>query len=83
FLICIDTEVKPHFHRAHTEHVFVLDGEAIMRVGDLVRQIKAGDTMVIPAGTPHSVKVTGDAPLRVVSVQSPRFDGSDRVFLEP
>jgi len=83
FLICIDTEVKTHLHRVHTEHVFVLDGEGMMRLGDLERPVKTGDTIVIPAGTPHGVRVTSRKPLRVVSVQSPRFDGSDRVFLEP
>lgn len=83
FLICIDTEVKPHLHRVHTEHVFVLDGEGIMRLGDQQRRVKAGDTVVIPAGTAHSVKVTSKEPLRVVSVQAPRFDGSDRVFVDP
>lgn len=82
FLICIDTEVKPHLHRMHTEHVFVLDGEGLMRLGDSERAVKAGDAIVIPPGTPHSVRVTGTAPLRVISVQSPHFDGSDRVMLE-
>lgn len=83
FLICIDTEVRPHLHRVHTEHVFVLDGEGTMRLGDQQRSVKAGDMIVIPAGTAHSVKVTSEEPLRVVSVQAPRFDGSDRVFIDP
>lgn len=83
FLICIDTEVRRHLHRFHTEHVHVLDGEGSMHLGDVQRTIRSGDVIVIPPGTPHSVKVTGDAPLRVVSVQSPHFDGSDRVILEP
>lgn len=83
FLICIDTEVRLHLHRFHTEHVYVLDGEASMHLGELERTVRAGDVIVIPPCTPHSVKVTGNVPLRVVSVQSPHFDGSDRVFLEP
>lgn len=83
FLICIDTEVRMHLHRMHTEHVFVLDGEAIMQLGDQERRVKAGDTIVIPAGTPHGAKVTSKEPLRVVSVQAPRFDGSDRVLIDP
>jgi mannose-6-phosphate isomerase-like protein (cupin superfamily) len=82
FLLCVDTEVKAHFHRAHTEHVFVLEGTATMRLGDEERTIKAGDTVIIPVGTVHAVRVTGDAPLRVISVQAPRFDGSDRVMVK-
>lgn len=83
FLICIDTEVKPHVHVYHTEHVFVLDGEGLMRTGDVERTVKSGDVIIIPAGTVHAVKVIGTSPLRVVSVQSPRFDGTDRVFVTP
>ena len=82
FLLCIDHGVRPHLHRTHTEHVFVLDGIAEMTLGDSTRTIRAGDTILIPAGTPHAVKVTGDTPLRVISVQSPWSDGSDRVWLD-
>ncbi len=82
FLICVDKEVRAHLHRTHTEHVFVLDGEAIMRLGDSTRVVHAGETIIIPPGTPHAVKVNGSAPLRVISVQAPYFDGSDRVWLD-
>jgi mannose-6-phosphate isomerase-like protein (cupin superfamily) len=83
FLICIDRSIKPHLHRTHTEHVFVLEGEGVMRLGTIERAVKSGDTIIIPPNTPHSVNVTSDGPLRVVSVQAPFFDGSDRVFVEP
>ncbi len=83
FLICIDTEVKPHVHVHHTEHVFVLDGEGVMRLGDVERTVRTGDAIIIPAGTVHAVKVRGTSPLRVISVQAPRFDGTDRVFVTP
>lgn len=82
FILCIDGGVRPHMHRTHTEHVFVLDGTAEMTLGDSTRTIKAGDTIMIPAGTPHAVKVTGSAPLCVISVQAPWSDGTDRVWLD-
>lgn len=82
FLICIDKEVRAHLHRTHTEHVFILDGEATLRLGDSTRVVRAGQTIVIPPGTPHAVKVNGSMPLRVISVQAPFFDGSDRVWLD-
>lgn len=78
FLICIHTAVKPHVHRVHTEHVTVLEGTGDMTLGAMTRAVKPGDVIVIPAGTVHSVVVTGDDPLRVLSVQAPFFDGSDR-----
>jgi mannose-6-phosphate isomerase-like protein (cupin superfamily) len=82
FLLCVDAGVRPHLHRTHTEHVFVLDGTAEMTLGDSTCAIKAGDVILIPPGTPHAVKVTGNVPLRVISVQAPHFDGTDRVWLD-
>lgn len=82
FLICVHTGVKPHLHRMHTEHVVVLEGEGVMVLDGETRAIKAGDVVVIPAGTVHSVNVTSAIPLRVISVQSPMFDGSDRIMIE-
>lgn len=83
YLIRVDTEVPLHLHRAHTEHVMVLEGEGLMTLGDTVRSIRAGDIVIIPRNTPHAVKVQGDVPLRVISVQAPRFDGTDRVPVTP
>lgn len=82
FVICIPREVAPHYHRAHTEHVAVIDGAGEMMLGDSTFTIATGDVIVIPMGTPHGVRTTSSVPLRVLSVQSPRFDGSDRVPLE-
>ncbi len=82
FFLCIDDGVRPHLHRTHTEHVFVIDGSAEMTLGDSTRTITAGDAVVIPPGTPHAVTVKGDGPLRVISVQAPYFDGTDRVWLD-
>ncbi len=82
FVIWVKHDVKLHKHALHTEQVLVLDGTASMRTGDVWRDIKKGDLIVIPAGTPHAVKVTSADPLKVLSIQSPMFDGSDRIMIE-
>jgi mannose-6-phosphate isomerase-like protein (cupin superfamily) len=82
FIIEIPAEVKLHYHAHHTEQVVVLSGEADMRLGDQNIHIKPGDVIFIPKGTPHSAKVTSSAPLRIISIQAPYFDGSDRIMLE-
>lgn len=82
FLIFIKKEVKLHKHAEHTEHVFVLDGEATMVMGDSTFTVKKGDIIFIPKGTPHRVTTTSKKPLKVVSLQSPHFDGKDRILLE-
>jgi mannose-6-phosphate isomerase-like protein (cupin superfamily) len=82
FLLFIKKEAKLHKHLAHTEHVQVLDGEAEMTLGPKHFSIRKGDLITIPMGISHAVHVTSETLLKVISVQSPRFDGSDRILLE-
>ncbi|MDL5049938.1 cupin domain-containing protein [Oscillatoria amoena NRMC-F 0135] len=82
FVIFIKKEVKLHKHLHHTEHVTVLDGEATMTLGDKVFTVKKGDFIFIPKNTPHKVVTTSQTPLKVISLQAPYFDGTDRVLLE-
>lgn len=82
FLIWIKKEVKLHKHLEHSEHVYVLDGEGNMQLGNENLNIKAGDIIYIPQNTPHKVVTTSKKPLKVISIQSPQFDGSDRILLE-
>jgi len=82
FLICVPREVRAHYHAWHTEHVVVIEGEGEMRLGDSLFVIQAGDAVAIPKGTVHAVTTLSEEPLRVVSIQSPRFDGTDRLPAE-
>lgn len=82
FIIWVKEEVKSHFHANHTEFIYILAGEAEMRLGDSLLVVKAGDFFIIPPGTVHSVKVTGDIPLKVISIQTPEFKGNDRIWVD-
>lgn len=82
FLIVIPGEVKSHFHSFHTENVIVVEGKGIMKLGIKEFKIKKGDVIVIPKGIIHSVRSKGRKPLRVISIQSPYFDGKDRVMVK-
>ncbi len=82
FVIFIKKEVKLHKHLYHTEHVTVLEGEATMILGEKVFTVKKGDFIFIPKNTPHKVVTTSKVPLKVISMQAPYFDGTDRVLLE-
>ncbi|TND10383.1 MAG: Cupin domain protein [Bacteroidetes bacterium] len=79
FAIVIKKEVKKHKHVHHAEHVYILEGAGEMILGDKILQVKKGDVIFIPKGTPHAVKVTSKKPMKVISVQAPYFDGKDRV----
>ena len=82
FVIYIRKQVKLHKHVEHTENVIILEGEGEMTLGDKKFKVKKGDIVFIPKGTPHSLTVTSAIPVKVLSVQSPFFDGKDRIFIE-
>lgn len=82
FIILIKKEVKLHKHLYHSEHVVVLEGSGTMNLGGKLLEIKKGDVIFIPKNTAHSVKINGKQPLKVLSIQSPFFDGKDRQFIE-
>jgi mannose-6-phosphate isomerase-like protein (cupin superfamily) len=82
FCIIIKNEVKAHKHKEHSEHVYVIEGEAQMQLGDKTFKIKKGDLVFIPKNTIHAVKTISKQPLKVISIQAPLFDGKDRIFTE-
>jgi len=82
FYIEIFDQVAKHKHLAHSESIYVIDGEANMFLGEKEFVVRKGDFVFIPKNTPHSVKVISNVPLKVLSVQAPFFDGKDRVLLE-
>jgi len=82
FRLTIPNRVVAHYHQFHTENIFVLQGRAEMRMNDTILLIKKGMHVSIPKGTIHSVeKVLSRRPLVVISVQSPYFDGKDRIVV--
>ena len=82
-MIWVKEGVKAHYHAVHSENIVVLEGEAMMSLGDDLFMIKKGDFVNIPKGTVHSVtQILSDEPLKVLSIQSPYFDGTDRIFVE-
>ncbi|HRE74423.1 MAG TPA: cupin domain-containing protein [Flavobacteriales bacterium] len=80
FIIFIKQNVAMHKHESHSENVIVLEGSGTMTLGSDRFEIKAGDIIFIPVNTWHSVIVNSIVPLKVISVQSPEFDGTDRVI---
>lgn len=83
FIIWVKKEVAPHFHEFHTENIVVLEGRATMQINDSVFTIRKGDYLNIPKGIVHAVlSVESRKSLKVLSIQSPIFDGSDRILIK-
>lgn len=80
FLIWVKKEVKPHYHASHTEVLYVLEGKGIFTLDSNSFPFRAGDYLLIPRKQVHSLQVTSEKPMKILSVQAPEFDGSDRIF---
>src|SRR5690554_162901 len=65
------TETPLHRHNHYMEQLYVLDGELTVWAGARTTVLHAGDSVTIPAGTPHAVAATGDGPARGLAVASP------------
>jgi quercetin dioxygenase-like cupin family protein len=65
----------PSLHRHPYEEIHVVqDGEALFVAGDEERVARAGDIVVVPAGTPHRYEAGGDGAFREMAIHvSPRF----------
>lgn len=82
FLIWVKKGVKSHKHIEHSELIYVLEGEGNMTVGENTFKIGPGDYFRIPQNTFHALDVLSEEAVKVISVQAPEFDGSDRIFNE-
>lgn len=64
--------VRPHVHPRQDEHLAVEVGQMVVQVGDDRRVIEAGESVTVPAGTPHDWKnADPDRPLRFVAELRP------------
>lgn len=60
----------PERHRGD-QVIYVVEGEAAIRVGEAERRAGPGALVVIPAGADHHVRNPGRAPLFLVTVYAP------------
>jgi mannose-6-phosphate isomerase-like protein (cupin superfamily) len=65
----------PRLHtHPYVEVIFMLEGHAILTIGDETREVDAGSLAVVPANTPHRFVNSGETTLRQIDVHaSPRF----------
>jgi len=64
-------DAGPAETHAADQIVYVIEGEAEMRIGEERCVAGAGTLVTIPAGTPHHVRSVGPAPLFFLTVYAP------------
>lgn len=60
-----------HKHAFYSEHLFVLEGEYTVWVGDAVVVLRPGEDCFIPVGVVHTIKATGPGTSRGLNVSVP------------
>jgi mannose-6-phosphate isomerase-like protein (cupin superfamily) len=62
-----------HVHHSDDEAWIVLEGELGFRVGEHERTVRAGESLLVEHGTPHSYWNPAPAPARYLLVMTPRI----------
>jgi mannose-6-phosphate isomerase-like protein (cupin superfamily) len=71
-----------HYHRTTEELYFFTAGRGRMTLGDVARDVAAGDCVVIPPGEVHALVNTGDEPLVLLCCCAPAYSHEDTVLLD-
>ena len=73
-------QTDEHFHRNSEELYLFTSGMGRIKVGTEEREVRAGDCVVLPPGTPHKLWNTGDEPLRLLCCCAPAYNDADTVL---
>jgi mannose-6-phosphate isomerase-like protein (cupin superfamily) len=71
-----------HYHRLTEELYLVTAGRGVLRIDDEERDVAAGDCALIPPGSRHKLRNTGDEPLRIVCACAPAYSHEDTFLIE-
>ena len=74
-------ETEEHYHAVTEEIYFFTAGSGVMKLGDEETTVAAGDTVVIPPGTPHKLRNTGAEPLKLLCCCAPPYSHEDTFLL--
>jgi quercetin dioxygenase-like cupin family protein len=63
--------VDPHFHKAHSDSFFVLEGEIEFHVGDEVVHATPGSYVLAPPNVVHWFRNVSTEPVRMLNLHTP------------
>jgi mannose-6-phosphate isomerase-like protein (cupin superfamily) len=75
-------ETDAHYHVRSEEIYHFTGGAGRIKVGDELRDVREGDTVVLPPGTEHKLWNTGDVPLTLLCCCAPPYSHDDTVITE-
>jgi mannose-6-phosphate isomerase-like protein (cupin superfamily) len=66
-----DGNVPKHMHPNTNEIQYILEGTGTIWLGDKEVQVKPGDLVVIPKGTPHAGTKPDGRPIKAIAIKTP------------
>ncbi len=73
-------EAKLHLHKKMNEYYYVIEGKGKVQLGDKIVELKEGDFLHIPPGTPH--KAFSDGKFRILVITRKPWSPKDHHVLE-
>lgn len=64
-------EIGGEVHEGHDQLLWFVEGQGMARIGDREEPVKAGDVSIVPSGTWHNFKNTGEGMLKLYTTYSP------------
>lgn len=68
------------YHHHRSEHWVVVEGEAIVTVGDAVRTVRANESVYVPREAVHRLENLGPSDLHLIEVQTGSYLGEDDII---
>ena len=75
-------ETRLHQHNISEELYHITQGQGLMTLGNETLRVNVGDTICIAAQTPHRIKNTGTADLKILCCCSPAYAHEDTSLLD-
>ncbi len=75
-------KTRLHRHLQTEELYHFTSGHGLMTLGDETFDVRGGDTVCIPPGTPHQLNNTGNIVLKLLCCCSPAYSDDDTELLE-
>jgi quercetin dioxygenase-like cupin family protein len=74
-------EVKPHFHKTHSETLYFIEGTGQMILDGKVNEVKPGSIHFNPMTKVHALKNTGKDEMVIFQIFTPVLTAPDRVLV--
>jgi mannose-6-phosphate isomerase-like protein (cupin superfamily) len=74
-------QTRLHYHRQSEELYHITHGRGRLTLGEETIEVRPGDTICIPPGTPHCILNTGEEALHILCMCAPAYSHDDTVVM--